>query len=45
MPIDPLRNICEDPLERKWTWLALILHEMPTLGMRCQADPPLPPAI
>ena len=25
MPIDPLRQICEDPLERKWTWLALLL--------------------
>lgn len=25
MPIDPLRHICDDPLERKWTWIALVL--------------------
>ena len=25
MSIDPLRYICEDPLERKWAWISLIL--------------------
>jgi len=25
MSIDPLRYVCEDPLERKWTWITLIL--------------------
>ncbi len=25
MSIDPLRHVCEDPLERKWTWISLIL--------------------
>ena len=25
MSLDPLRTICEDPLERKWIWLSLII--------------------
>ena len=25
MSIDPLSSICDDPLERKWTWIALVL--------------------
>ena len=25
MSVDPLSTICDDPLERKWTWIALVL--------------------
>ena len=23
--VDPLKSICEDPLERKWVWISLVL--------------------
>ena len=43
---DPLKSICDDPMERKWVWISLVLAVVMgvTLGYYAEASNLHPPS-